>query len=252
MKIIFTSFGNLLREIREHRGMSLSDVSKRVGVKKDFIGKVERGQRTPNIELVTEFSTCYGVKEEELLKLYYTQRVLDELDGVDKLSSIFNLVKQRRKSPSIEVNLKEKPQPRTKPKRKYVKGGRNGKVKGLNLYLKDNDKLSKKDRETLFRKSEDYMNEIIERYSVLPINDSIRMSIDYLDPSSSDVENVELWNNFYDQYYHHIPEFFEEEEKKLIREYNKSVSEHSSNSDERIHIEVPFLQKKKPKIKGFE
>jgi transcriptional regulator with XRE-family HTH domain len=90
MKITFISFGNLLREIREHRGMSLSDVSKRVGVKKDFIGKVERGQRTPNTELVTEFSTCYGVKEEELLKLYYTQRVLDELDGVDKLSSIFN------------------------------------------------------------------------------------------------------------------------------------------------------------------
>lgn len=249
MKIIFTSFGNLLREIRELRGMSLSDVSKRVGVKKDFIGKVERGQRTPNIELVTEFSTCYGVKEEELLKLYYTQRVLDELDGVDKLSSIFNLVKQRSKSPSIEVNLKEKPQPRTKPKRKYVKGGRNGKVKGLNLYLKDNDKLSKKDRETLFRKSEDYMNEIIERYSVSSLNDTNHMSIDYLDPRSSDVENVELWNNFYDQYGMMFPEFLEKEEKTFLKEYNKSNGD--SNSNETPSLQVSFLQKKKPRVEGM-
>jgi transcriptional regulator with XRE-family HTH domain len=249
MKITFTSFGDLLRELREHRGLSLSDVSKRVGVKKDFIGKVERGQRTPNIELVREFSTCYGVKEEELLKLYYTQRVLDELDGVDKLSSIFNLVKQRRKSPSIEVNLKEKPQPRTKPKRKYVKGGRNGKVKGLNLYLKDNDKLSKKDREILFRKSEDYINEIIERYSVSSLNDTNHMSIDYLDPNFSDVENVETWNNFYDQYGMMFPEFLEKEEKTFLKEYNKSNGD--SNSNETPSLQVSFLQKKKPRVEGM-
>jgi hypothetical protein len=90
--------------------------------------------------------------------------------------------------------------------------------------LKDNDKLSKKDRETLFRKSEDYINEIIERYSVSSLNDTNHMSIDYLDPNFSDVENVETWNNFYDQYGMMFPEFLEKDS---------------------------FLQKKKPRVEGM-
>lgn len=211
MNFTFTTFGELLREIREHRGMSLNDVSKRVGVKKDFIGKIERGQRSPTPELVNEFSTCYGVDEKDLHKLFYSQKVLDELDGVDKVSPILRLVEQRRKHPSIQVKIKEKSPPRTKPKRKYVKGGKNGKVKGLNLYLRENDKLTKKDRDTLFQEGENYISQVYDILSVSQSVEQIMLSVGNLDPDLSDRENVDIWNSFYDQHYGFFPEFVEKE-----------------------------------------
>jgi hypothetical protein len=83
-----------------------------------------------------------------------------------------------------------KPLKPKKVKRSYVKGSLGGKANGLNLYIQKNDKLTKKDRNKLLKLSEIYISNFNQN---LPIS----QHYNYLDPSLSDIENLEIWNNFF-------------------------------------------------------
>ena len=127
-----------------------------------------------------------------------------------------------------------KPQKPKKVKRGYVKGSLCGKANGLNLYIQKNDKLTKKDRTKLLMKSENYISVINEG---LP--NSQKHS--HLDPSLTDLENIDIWNEFFLKF----GNYFTDLRNRWETIYLKDTSETNSftNNEDKPNIKLPFTKK---------
>ena len=90
------------------------------------------------------------------------------------------------------------------------------KFKGFGFYLMGNEKLSKKNRETLLLKSEEYIGEVIKSLN-LSSHDLMSSGIGELDPKLTDLELLEQWNHMYDTYGYLMGDFKEKWEKEQLK-----------------------------------
>lgn len=112
-------------------------------------------------------------------------------------------------------------------KRKYETKRNNGipsmrKFLGFDFYIQCNEKLSRKNRETLLTKSENYLSSI---YQSLPnsLEEKINKGIsNELDSGLTDLELLEEWNSMYERYGYLIPELKEKWEKRYLKEVQPS------------------------------
>lgn len=94
-----------------------------------------------------------------------------------------------------------------KIKRKNIKGGRFGKVKGFNFYIQPNEKLKPCERRKLLRLSEDYISNLIDKKTKGGSSiDKLLIKINHLDSKNTDLELLEEWNLIYDLYGCQIPQ----------------------------------------------
>jgi hypothetical protein len=112
-------------------------------------------------------------------------------------------------------------------KRGWVKGGKGGKAEGFDFRIQINDKLSKKNRESLLRQSETYINEIAQHDS----------TIDYLDYTHTDFELLDVWNKFFENHGFKFPEFREKWERKYLGNKSDFGAEKESNSSSEIDLD---------------
>lgn len=192
-----------------------------------------------------------------LLNVYHSEVILQQLDSVEDIRPIFDLVESRKKGDStfqLPSSITKGSIGLLKDRRKYVKGGRYGKVEGLNLYPKKSGKLSRGDRETLFRKSELYIGYIIENYyKGVSSEILIDKKLNYLDGSLTDEENISMWNEFYETYSNRIPDFRREPTDKEIENYNRMVeqvkpSDLTTEYKEHLQNVKSMIEKKKPNV----
>lgn len=222
--------GSYLKDIRKEWGKTQKDVSDHCEVTLDFLSKVERGKRKPTTELLKKISMYYSIPYERLLEIYLSDEILEILDKVDDPTRLMKITRKRFKNPNHIIQIpNSNPLKKEKVKRKYVKGGKNGKVKGLNYYIQSNGKLKKKERESLLRLSEDYMTHTVGTE---------------LDSSLSDIELLDEWNQFFDQHGMRFPEF----EERWFREnpIPDKIEKEPSNSENK-KIELPDFIKQKMK-----
>jgi len=59
--------GPRLKRLRASRGTSLADLSKRTGISKSTLSRLETGQRKPSLELLLPLAQAYGVPLDELV-----------------------------------------------------------------------------------------------------------------------------------------------------------------------------------------
>ncbi len=93
---------------------------------------------------------------------------------------------------------------------------------GFDFYIQCNEKLSRKNRETLLNKSENYLCSI---YHSLPmsLDEKINKGISNgLDGSLTDWELLDEWNSMYERYGYLIPDFTDKWEKKFLKGDTKS------------------------------
>lgn len=140
-----------------------------------------------------------------------------------------------------DVPLPKKIKP---PKRSYVKGGVGGKVYGFDFYLRD-DKLYPKQRNILLKQSENYIGFMEHEQTSTKGSENLdRVNVTYLDPSLTDIENVETWNNFFQQYGMRFPEF-QDKWMKLFGNDLKETGESIQNEGE-----YEFIKKKIEEIRN--
>ena len=128
------------------------------------------------------------------------------------------------------------------------------KFKGFGFYLMGTDKLSKKHRETLLLKSEDYIGEVIKSLN-LSSHDLMTLGIGELDPKLNDMELLKQWNHMYDTYGYLMSDFKEKWEKEQLKgestfkphskfEYQSEIEELKQRISQ-LEMEIKLL-----KIKG--
>jgi hypothetical protein len=129
-------------------------------------------------------------------------------------------------------------------KKKYLTKRNDGtpsriKFQGFDFYIQCNEKLSRKNRETLLTKSENYLGSI---YNSLPIsldekiNKGISNELDY---SLTDLELLDEWNSIYERYGYLIPDFKDKWEKKFLKGETKS---YKPSNDEKFESKINELE----------
>ncbi len=129
-------------------------------------------------------------------------------------------------------------------KRKYLTKRYDGtpsriKFLGFDFYIQCNEKLSRKNRETLLTKSENYLGSI---YHSLPISldEKINKGISSeLDCSLTDMELLGEWNSIYERYGYLIPDFKDKWEKKFLKGDTKS---YKPSNDEKFESKINELE----------
>ena len=112
-------------------------------------------------------------------------------------------------------------------KRKYLTKRNDGtpsrrKFLGFDFYIQCNEKLSRKNRETLLTKSENYLGSISHSLP-MSLDEKINKGIsNELDGSLTDLELLDEWNSIYERYGYLIPNFKDKWEKKSLKGETKS------------------------------
>lgn len=119
-------------------------------------------------------------------------------------------------------------------------GGRNGKIKGFNFYFQDNDKLRPFERRKLLSESEDMISNLIEG-SIKKIN------VPFLDPSNTDMELMDTWNNLYENYGYQFDGLKDRWEKDTIGNY-KDFGNKEDESKSFTPLKIDWVEKKKKKL----
>lgn len=61
------SFGILLRELRQQRGFSQEDFAHKMGYHRNYIGQLERGEKSPSLSALFIFANGLGLRPSDLL-----------------------------------------------------------------------------------------------------------------------------------------------------------------------------------------
>jgi transcriptional regulator with XRE-family HTH domain len=61
------AFGQVLRTLRENRGLKQVEVSAATGYSQRTIGMIERGEKSPTLRTIENFATFYNVPLEHLI-----------------------------------------------------------------------------------------------------------------------------------------------------------------------------------------
>ena len=65
---IARSLGRVIRRAREEKGLSQEDFAELTGHHRTYIGFLERGERSPNVETVQRIARALGLNASDLLK----------------------------------------------------------------------------------------------------------------------------------------------------------------------------------------
>jgi transcriptional regulator with XRE-family HTH domain len=65
---VLQGLGRALQEARDKRGLTQEALSLETGVHRNYIGGMERGERSPSVEVVVKLADALGVTLAELFK----------------------------------------------------------------------------------------------------------------------------------------------------------------------------------------
>lgn len=93
-------FGDNMMLIRKKKGLSQADLGKMIGTSGDVIGRYERGDITPSIEVVSKIADALEVSLDYLIgktKMQLDKQTLKRLEDISKLpeenkSFVLNLI----------------------------------------------------------------------------------------------------------------------------------------------------------------
>lgn len=96
--------GEMLREQRKAKKLSLRDVSNQLELDVAIISKLERGERAFNKKLIIAFSTLYQLDVKQLLAIYYADKLLKDIDD-DEI--VLDAIRLAEESVQYRTNKKE-------------------------------------------------------------------------------------------------------------------------------------------------
>lgn len=73
-KKMFENIGSFLREKREERGLSQTEVAEALGMKPQFVSNWERGMSSPPLRLLRLVMKIYGIPDQQLVDFVLKQQ----------------------------------------------------------------------------------------------------------------------------------------------------------------------------------
>ena len=95
------NIGNKITELRKKKGWSQGDLAKQVGASREIIGKYERNDNLPSIEMALKIAQAFEITVDFLLGegefAEYDKKIIDRINNIHKMdeqtrSILFNVI----------------------------------------------------------------------------------------------------------------------------------------------------------------
>ncbi len=90
-----TTFGSRIRTLREKAGLTLKDVSVAVEIDISLLAKIERSERTPTRQQITDVSEFFKVSESDLLAEYLSDLIAYKIINEDVDTSVLKVAEEK-------------------------------------------------------------------------------------------------------------------------------------------------------------
>ena len=84
-------FGKKILDLRKQKGWSQPEIAKKIGTSGPIIGRYERGEMTPSIQVAKKFADTFGVTldyliaDREIPNILQSKEMLQRLEAIDSL-----------------------------------------------------------------------------------------------------------------------------------------------------------------------
>lgn len=89
-------FGKRVLELRKHRGWKQNELGKKLGTSGVVVGRYERGEMMPSIEVAQKVAQVFGVTVDYLVGEQQVPNLLSQSDMVERWSTIDRLPQEDR------------------------------------------------------------------------------------------------------------------------------------------------------------
>lgn len=89
------TIGEIIREERESKGLLLREVAASLEVDPSFLSKIERGDKRPTREQISQISKILKVSEKDLLLAYLSDRLVYEIRNEDLATEALKVAEQK-------------------------------------------------------------------------------------------------------------------------------------------------------------
>jgi len=112
-----TEFANRLKIVREEKGLKREDVARQIGTSAAIIGRYERGERTPSVDIAKKIADALEVSLDYLVgdttvllkdkKMLYRLEVLQKINPVhkDRILYMLDLMLKDAQANSLQEKL---------------------------------------------------------------------------------------------------------------------------------------------------
>lgn len=112
-----TDFGNRLKVVREEKGLKREDVAKKIGTSAAIIGRYERNERTPSIDIAKNIAEALDVSLDYLVgdttvllkdrKMLYRLEILQKVNPAykDRILYMLDVMLKDAQSNSLQDKL---------------------------------------------------------------------------------------------------------------------------------------------------
>jgi len=92
------SFGDTIRKLREEQNLFLRELSARLEVDTSLLSKIEHNKRIAKKELVQKLAKVLSVNYEELLIIWFSDKIVNELKNENNIEKILKIAEQKIKN----------------------------------------------------------------------------------------------------------------------------------------------------------
>ena len=92
------SFGDTIRRLREEQNLFLRELSARLEVDMSLLSKIEHNKRIAKKELVQKLAKVLNVNYEELLIIWFSDKIVNELKNENNIEKILKIAEQKIKN----------------------------------------------------------------------------------------------------------------------------------------------------------
>ncbi len=92
------SFGETIRKLREEKNLLLREVSAKLEIDVSILSKIETNNRIAKKELIKKFSKIFKVDYNELLIIWFSDKIVNELKDEDDIDKILRIAEQKIKN----------------------------------------------------------------------------------------------------------------------------------------------------------
>ena len=92
-EMALANLGGVIKDIRKSNGFTQEEFAEKLDVKTNYVSMIERGERTPSLNLLADISDKFGVELHQIFlraempelggnlkRAYYLAKILDEVD----------------------------------------------------------------------------------------------------------------------------------------------------------------------------
>lgn len=89
------SFGEYIRELRENLNLPIRKIASKLDIDPSTLGKIERGERSANKEMIPILANLFGIEEKTLGLILFSDKIACQIIGEEYSNEILKVAEEK-------------------------------------------------------------------------------------------------------------------------------------------------------------